>query len=290
MIFFSLLSRLPFFILYRLADVLYFLLAHVVRYRRSVIAANLRKSFPNETQSAIQLLVLNFYRNLTDLIVETIKLPALPADELRQRVTYRNADPIRTLLVNNQTVLIMASHQANWEWLPPAAVLNGMAADSIYKQLENPFFERLMRGIRATFGANPVPTNRLLRDMATRRREPRLIALVADQMPDTPEHGYWTTFMHQDTPFYPGSERLARSLNLPVYYIEMVRLRRGYYEATFIPVAEPPYTNLPAGAILERYRDLLEKTILAHPSDWLWSHKRWKHQRAKYAKIETKFQ
>lgn len=289
MIFFRLLSRLPLSVLYRLADVLCFLLARVARYRRSVIEANLRRSFPGKSSSEIQTLVQGFYYNLTDLIVETIKLPALSADELRRRVLYRNAEPIRAFLASKQTVLIMASHQANWEWLPPAAVLNGMAADSIYKQLENPFFERLMRIIRATFGANPVPTNRLLRDMAARRREPRLIALVADQMPDTPEHGYWTEFMHQDTPFYPGSERLARSLNLPVYYVEMIRLRRGYYEATFIPVAQPPYTDLPMGTILERYRDLLENTINAHPADWLWSHRRWKHQRAKYARIETKF-
>ncbi|MBC8155504.1 MAG: lysophospholipid acyltransferase family protein [Bacteroidetes bacterium] len=290
MIFFSVLSRLPFRILYYLADVLCFVLAHVVRYRRSVIRLNLTRSFPEKTPAQIRALVRGYYRNLTDMIVETIKLPALSADELRQRVVYRSAEPIRQFLASGQSVLIMASHQANWEWLPASTVLNGMAADSIYKPLENPFFERLMRTIRATFGANPVPTNRLLRDMASRRHEPRLIALVADQMPDTPEHGYWTTFMHQDTPFYPGSERLARSLNLPVYYIEMVRLRRGHYEATFIRVAEPPYTSLSAGTILERYRDLLEKTIIAHPSDWLWSHKRWKHRREKYAKIETKLE
>ncbi len=289
MIFFRLLSRLPFPVLYRVADFLYALLAYVIRYRRQVIEDNLRRAFPEKTPDQLQALTRGYYHHLTDLLVEIIKLPSLSADDLRRRVVYRNPELIRPWLIQNQSVLIMASHQANWEWLPPAAVLNGMSADSIYKMLESPFFEQLMRTIRATFGANPVPTNRLLRDMATRRRESRLIALVADQMPDTPEHGYWTDFLHQDTPFYPGSERLARSLNLPVYYIEMVRLRRGYYEATFIPVAEPPYTDLPPGTILERYRDLLEKTITAHPADWLWSHKRWKHQRAEYAKIETKF-
>lgn len=290
MIFFRLLSLLPFVLLYRVADILYFGLTYLIRYRRQVIEANLRRSFPTKTPTQIQALVRGFYRNLTDLIVETIKLPALSARELRRRVVYQNSEPVRQLLSHKQTVLIMASHQANWEWLPPAAVLNGMPADSIYKQLENPFFERLMRGIRATFGANPVPTNRLLRNMASRRKEPRLIALVADQMPDTPEHGFWTEFMHQDTPFYPGSERLARSLNAPVFYIDMVRLRRGYYQATFRPVAEPPYTNLPAGAILERYRDLLQQSIEANPSDWLWSHKRWKHQRSQYKAIVTKFE
>lgn len=290
MIFFRFLSRLPFPVLYRLADVLYFLLTYIVRYRHRVIQNNLHRAFPDKTAGQINTLVRGYYRNLTDIIVEIIKLPSLSIDELKSRVIYRNPERVRPWLDQQQSVLVMASHQANWEWLPPAAVLSGFPADSIYKQLENPFFEKLMRVIRSTFGANPVPTNRLLRDMATRRRETRLIALVADQMPDTPEHGYWTEFLHQDTPFYPGSERLARSLNLPVFYVEMVRLRRGHYEATFIPVAEPPYTDLPSGAILERYRGLLETTINAHPSDWLWSHKRWKHHRGEYRAIVTKFE
>ena len=116
----------------------------------------------------------------------------------------------------------------------------------------------------------------------------RRIALVADQVPDVPEQAYWTDFLYRDTPFYPGSERLARSRNLPVFYTELARVRRGYYEVTFTCIGEPPYANLPPGAILERYRDLLEETIRKHPSDWLWSHKRWKHWRGKYPKIEVK--
>jgi KDO2-lipid IV(A) lauroyltransferase len=131
--------------------------------------------------------------------------------------------------------------------------------------------------------------NALPRQMVARKHIPRIIALVADQVPDVPEQAYWTDFLHRDTPFYPGTERLARSRNLPVFYLQLVRLRRGYYEATFTLVGEPPYDDsLPPGAILERYRDLLEQTIRNHPSDWLWSHKRWKHWRGKYAKISTK--
>lgn len=280
MFFFRLLSRLPLFILYRLADFLYFLLYYLIGYRRAVVAANIERSFPGASPKQRLLYQKGFYKNLADLIVETIKLHSFTSAELQQRVRYTNPEVVKQLL-ETSPVIITASHQCNWELLPPAALLNGFPADSVYKQLSSPFFEKLMRSIRSTFGANPIPMHQLLRDMVKRRNEKRLIALVADQVPDIPENAYWTSFLHQDTPFYNGTEKLARSLKLPVVFVEMVRVRRGCYEATFFPLAEPPYETLPFGELLERYRDQLERSINAHPAEWLWSHKRWKHTREK---------
>jgi KDO2-lipid IV(A) lauroyltransferase len=290
MLFFRLLSRLPLRLLYVISDFLYFLLLYVVRYRRRVVLENLHLSFPEKTAADIQAIAKGFYRNLTDLIVETIKMPALSPDELRQRVRFTNAELVQTRLRAGQTVIGMASHQGNWEWIPSASVLNDMPVDSVYKPLNNAFFEEIMRTIRSSFGAVPTPMTSLPRQLVVRKDVPRIIALVSDQMPGAPEHAYWTDFLHRDTPFYPGTERLARSRKFAVFYLQLVRLRRGYYEATFTLIAEPPYEAVPPGAILERYRDLLEDTIRRYPADWLWSHKRWKHQRDKYSKIVTKLE
>ena len=288
MLFFRLLSRLPLGLLYVVADFLYYLLLYVIRYRRRVVLENLRLSFPERPDAAIQAIVRGFYRNLTDLIVETIKMPDLSPDELRQRVRFTNADLVQTRLRAGQTVIGMASHQGNWEWIPSSSVLNDMPVDSVYKPLNNAFFEAMMREVRSSFGAVPTPMNSLPRQLVARKDVPRIIALVADQMPDVPEQAYWTNFLHRDTPFSPGTERLARSRKMAVFYLQLRRVRRGYYEATFTLIAEPPYDTLPPGAILERYRDLLEETIRQYPADWLWSHRRWKHWREKYSKVVTK--
>ena len=287
--FFRLLSRVPITALYVVSDVLYYLLAYVIRYRKKVIDSNLKRSFPEKSDTERRQIAKNFYRNFADVLVETFKLPGLSLAELQNRVTFTNKELVQEKLTQGQSVLIMASHQCNWEWAPSASVANGMPADAVYKKLTNPVSERLVYYIRSNFGAKPVPMKALLREMVTRRKEPRLIALVADQIPDQPEYGYWTSFMNQETPFYPGTERLARSFNLPVFYIEMQRTRRGYYSMTFYPLAEPPYQELTEGEILNRYRDLLEKTLRKAPSDWLWSHKRWKHQRTRYAKTQVKW-
>ncbi|GAB3946166.1 acetyltransferase [Spirosoma harenae] len=288
MLFFRLFSRLPLGFLYCIATALSVFLCYVLRYRRQVILDNLQRSFPDKSADELWLIAKGFYRNLADIVVETLKLPGMSADELLKRITFSNAESVRSKIKAGQTVVVMASHQANWEWVPAVFCLNGMPIDSVYKPLTNPFFENLVHTIRSRFGPFPTSMYSLPRQLAARKHIPRLIGLVSDQVPEKPEQAYWIDFLHQDTPFLPGGERLARTHNLPVVYIEMIRTGRGRYQLTFRPIAEPPYENLPVGAIVERYRDLLEDSLQIRPSDWLWSHKRWKHWRGKYSKIETK--
>ena len=290
MIAFRLLAHIPFFLLYWVSDLLYFLLAFVVRYRRQVILDNLRQSFPELSEAVRWQIAKDYYRNLSDVIVEVVKLPGLQASELRRRVTYTNPEVALDLLASGQTIIAVAPHQCNWEWLPVAASVYGMTVDSVYKPLNSPFSERLMRHIRSSFGSYMVPMQRLPRELVLRRKVPRLIALVADQMPNQPESAYWTDFLHRDTPFYTGIERLARSLKSPVLYVDMVRVKRGYYTATFSVLAAPPYTDVPEGQLIERYRDHLTDTIRHDPANWLWSHKRWKHHRNEYAKLWGKLE
>ncbi len=290
MFFLRLLSRLPLWFLYGIAKVLYYILLHVIRYRRGVVLENLRKSFPEKSPAEIRRIARGFYRNLTDILVETLKMPSLSSAEMQQRFRYTNPEAAFAFLNAGQTIICSGSHQGNWEWVPSAAVCIGIPVDSVYKPLTNETMEQYMQAVRASHGAVPTPMNLLPRQLIARKDVPRVIALVADQVPDVPEQAHWMDFLHRDTPFYPGTERLARSRNFPVFYVEVVRVRRGYYEATFNLIAEPPYTDLPQGAILERYRDKLEETIRKYPSDWLWSHKRWKHWREKYAKVGAKLE
>lgn len=288
MIFFRLLSRLPLPILYGISDVLSFLLLHVIRYRRAVVLENLMLSFPEKSSTEIKQIAKGFYKNLGDLIVETIKQPSLPPEFFLTHIKFPNIELIQDRILAGHTIIGMSSHQANWEWIPAALVLNKMPVDGIYKPLTSPFFEKLMLHIRSHLGPVPTPMNALPRQMVIRKNIPRIIGLISDQVPDVPEQAYWTDFLHRDSPFYPGSERLARSRKMAVFFFDIVRVRRSYYEVTFRLIAEPPYDNLPLGAIMEGYRDVLETSIRNNPSDWLWSHKRWKHWRGKYPSVGAK--
>src|SRR5688572_22687666 len=68
------LARLPYGVLYVIAEGFYFLLAYVVRYRWRVVQQNLRNSFPEKSAAEIDRIGKAFYRHFAQVMVETIKL------------------------------------------------------------------------------------------------------------------------------------------------------------------------------------------------------------------------
>ena len=276
---FRAIARLPFGVLYGLADGLALLLHYGLGYRKNVVYQNLTRSFPEKRPGEIGRLVRKFYCNLADIAVESVKAAVISPEETRRRVRLTHREIPRNYVLSGQPVFLLTSHQCNWEWVLLGGGLGlEFPVDAIYKPLHSPFFDRLMLGIRTRFGAHAIPIRQTLRETVRRRSLPRGISTVADQMPD-PQHAYWTTFLGQETGFFTGTERIARSLNYPVVFVEVRRLKRGFYEIIFSKLAEPPYEALPPNVITERYVRALEEAIRANPADWLWSHKRWKHRR-----------
>lgn len=287
MFLFRLIARLPFPLLYFLSDIICLLAFRMAGYRKTVIRTNLRKSFPEKSDSAIRVITRQFYRNLADVIVETIKSLHIRAEELKRRVAVKNLEVLTDYLNNGQPVLVMTAHQANWEWLQlvHAILLNG-AADAVYKPLHNQFFNQLMLAIRTRFGSYPLPSPQISRELVKRKSVVRVVAMVADQSP-SPEAAYWTTFLNQDTPFFTGAAKIARRTNYPVLYVHMQRTRRGYYEVWFTELYKQPGLLTDEQQITERYAREVERAIRERPAEWLWSHKRWKHA-AKRPEMEEK--
>jgi KDO2-lipid IV(A) lauroyltransferase len=157
----------------------------------------------------------------------------------------------------------------------------GYPLDAAYKPLVDTWAEREMKKLRSRFGCRMIPAKELLGDIIKRGKVVRAIAMVADQEPTTSEHKHWTRFLNRDTAFYMGPEEISRVTKFPVFFIEMRRQRRGYYEMTFVPLATPDEA-LKTGDVTERYARLVEAQIRAAPPDWPWSHKRWKLKRSVY--------
>ncbi|MBC8111375.1 MAG: lysophospholipid acyltransferase family protein [Verrucomicrobia bacterium] len=279
MLFLRLLAKLPFPVLYFISDTLFIVIFYMASYRRKVVFENLSRAFPDRTPQQIKQLSRKFYRNLTDIIVETLKLLSITPEELRRRVAIKNLAVLNHFLSREQTVVVMTSHQCNWEWILVRCALDMTAiADGIYKPLTNPFFEKIMRSIRTRFNTHLVPAQQLPRSLVSRKNIPRAIALVADQIA-APESAYWTDFLNQDTAFFAGGAKIAVSQQLPIVFVEMKRISRGFYEINLSLLAEPPYQASKMTGLIEKYVRTAEKSILQNPADWLWSHRRWKHSR-----------
>ena len=277
-----LLSRLPLGALYGVAGVLAWLTFRLFPYREHVVRENLGRAFPEFDEARLRDVIRRYYLGFAQMLMEIVKSVRMPAEELRQRVRMVNIEAPRALLAQGQSVLLVAAHQCNWEWMLLALSLElGYPLDAAYKPLVNDWAEREMKKVRTRFGSRLVPAKELLPDILKRRDVVRAVAMVADQEPTTSERKHWTHFLGRDTAFYMGPEEIARVTRFPVFFIAMRRRARGYYEMEFQLLAAQGQSGR-SGELTERYARLVEQQIHAAPPDWPWSHKRWKLKRSVY--------
>ncbi|PMD97310.1 lipid A biosynthesis acyltransferase [Siphonobacter sp. BAB-5405] len=279
MVFFQVISRLPLTVLYWFSDFLFVLIYYVFGYRKQVVLGNLAAAFPEKSEAERQAIAKKFFRNFCDLMVETVKSLTISRESIARRMKLENSEVLHSLIHQKKTVFVMLGHQMNWEWISLSIANDGIPADVIYKPLSNSFFERFMLAIRSRFGIKPVSMHTILRDMITRRNEPRVIGTLADQAPHHPDSAYWSTFFHQETDFFTGTEKLARKFNTPLVFGKIRKIKRGHYSFHLELIAEPSYQDIESGLLTEHYVRWLETMLREQPELWLWSHKRWKHKR-----------
>jgi Kdo2-lipid IVA lauroyltransferase/acyltransferase len=275
-------ASIPLWLLYGLASLLGWLSVHVYAHRLQVVRENLGKAFPDFDEAQLRQVIRAYYLSFAQMLVEVVKSAVMAPAEIRRRVRAVNLELARDWLDQGQSVLLVAAHQCNWEWMLLALSLElGYPLDAAYKPLVDGWAEREMKKLRTRFGGRLVPAQDLLADIIKRRGVVRAVAMVADQEPMTSEHKHWTRFLNRDTAFYLGPEELARVTHFPAFFIGLRRTARGYYELGLTPLAARGEVLAP-GVLTERYARLVEAQIRAAPPDWPWSHKRWKLKKSLY--------
>lgn len=276
------LSLLPLPILYFLADaLLYPLMYYVVRYRRAIVAKNLRLSFPEKTDQQRLFLERQFYRRFASTIMEIIYGYRISDEEMRQRFVFENIELVEELAHRHKGVFFMLGHLGNWEWI---ADIGKRYSDpsikeyNVYRQLKNSSADKAMLALRNKRGGGGcIEKKQLLRQLVAMRHAdyPITIGLISDQKPSPRNAHVWTTFLHQETSFLDGGEVLARKFGYAVAYVHVESPKRGYYRARFELITDNPADTLP-GDITLTYARLLEENIIQSPALWLWTHNRWK--------------
>lgn len=276
--FIYLISYLPFRLLYLLSDVMYLLVYRVIGYRKAVVTANLKRSFPDKSQAEIDKIRRNFYRYFCDLSLEIIKSLTISPSSLTKRFTCGDMSAFECFYESKQSVIVVLGHLGNWELC--GAYFSQLSLHQLYvlyHPLNNKDYDRLFYRMRTRLGVRLYPMKSAYRGMVKDRNKLTATAFIADQSP-RPSNAHWMTFLNQDTAVFKGTESIARKLDYPVIYLSIKRVDRGHYKISSELLAEHP-RQLPENALTELHTRRLEKDIIANPEIWLWSHRRWKHKR-----------
>ncbi len=277
--FLYLISLLPLPVLHIFARLLYYPLYYVIGYRRKVVRENLEKSFPEKTKKDIVEIEIGFYKFLADLIFEIIKLTTISEETLKKRVKFKGLEQIESYFNRGESVLACTGHYGNWELCMLALGINLSATEYvIYKPLASEVFEEWFQKWRTRFGNVFVPMRQTLRQVVATKNQPTMFCFASDQTPVREETQYTLQFLNQPTAVLLGLEKIALQTNRPVFYFDVVEVKRGYYEIECLLLCENPKATH-EHEITDLLFKYLNQTIQRKPDFWLWSHRRWKLNR-----------
>ena len=271
-------TLLPLKVLYIFSDLLFFCSFHILTYRKHLTLINLQRSFPEKSSKEIRRIAKRFYRHFCDQIMESFKLFHMNEKQILRRYSFRNPEVLDELYQSNKSVIAVSGHYGNWEWLASLPLVTRYKVLFVYKPPSNKNFARLYARVGGKFGVMPITMQQLLRAILDYKTNKELSTtiILGDQRPPPRNIKYWTRFLNQDTPLLTGFERISKKTNQAVVYINIQRIKRGYYEIIFHKLFENP-GEINDFEITETYIKTLEKIIVDQPELWLWTHHRWKH-------------
>ncbi len=278
-----LISILPFPVLYLISDAVYVLVYHVIGYRKKTVRKNFKLALPHLTEREKLALEKRFYHHFCDSFLEMVKTLTITDKQINERFVFTNFDVIHEMEAEGKSVSVLIGHYASYEWLllMHTRLKNpNFKGYGIYKPIKNVYFDRLVKKMRSRFNAELVGIKEIIPLMRKNAREGKMgfYGFITDQSPMLSSAIHWGKFFGQEVPIQIGGEMLAKKIGLNMAYAKIEKVKRGYYQCTFIKV-EGDIKQIPNYDVTDGFMRMLEEQILKDPAYYLWTHKRFKHRK-----------
>jgi KDO2-lipid IV(A) lauroyltransferase len=273
-------SMLPFRLLYLFSDLVYFFIYRIIGYRKKTVRENLALALPKLSDKERLIIEKKFYHHLCDMFLEMVKTMNISKEEICKRYVFTNFEIFTELEKQDKSIALMCAHYASYEWVISMNYYIKFQGFGIYKQIKNPYFDKLIHSIRSKFNARLITTKETIPtiEMNCKNKNLSVYGFASDQSPKENCAYHWANFMGHEVPVHTGAEMLSKKYDLNVVFLKTKKVKRGHYEATMEVLSENA-TKVPNYEITDQFLKLVEQQILEAPEYYLWTHKRWKHKR-----------
>ena len=275
-------SKLNFTSIYLISDLLYYILYYIFSYRKKVVRKNLELAFPEKSKKERRRIEKENFRNLTDIFLETFKSNNIKEKDLIERFSFKNPELLEKIYNNNQEVIVMCSHYCSWEWVFVIQKITKFKINAIYKKLSNKYFDKWTKDRRSRYGANMISTKDTYREVSrlSKLKSLNFYGFASDQSPKKSKAVYWGNFLNNWVPIHTGAEVIAKKYNMATVFMDVQKVKRGYYEASFSLITEKP-NSFKKFELTDKYIEFVEKQVRNKPEYYTWTHKRFKHRKNK---------
>jgi KDO2-lipid IV(A) lauroyltransferase len=242
--------------------------------------AHLAAAFPERDARWHRALARRSAAHLGTLLGEVAWLWSARPQAILDRTEFVGLEHLKGNLRPDRGAILVTGHCGNWEWLNLGLGASGVGMTVAAREVYDPRLDEIARRLRGRFGGETAlrgkgAGNKLIQAL----RHGRVDGLLIDQDIDAP--GVFVEFFGRPAWTPTGAALLALRSRCPVVPGFASRLADGRMQLAFSPPVEPT-PELDFDTEVSRLTAVLtahiERQVRAHPEQWVWMHRRWKHQ------------
>lgn len=275
--FYESLRRLPFRFSHILVTILIFFTHHIIGYRKKVILENLREIFPEKDEESLNSMVRGIYKNFSMLWVEILQTWRMDKKFISKNFKIHNWDIMEEAIEENRGLILVTGHLGNYEWAVHFCILQLKNVFAIMKRLKNKRINDLIVSIRELSGGKVIYKKSALRNGLRILKRGESLAIVSDQ--DAGNQGVFVSFLGKSASTATGTAIFHLKTGAPMVFVTGIRRNLGKIDIYFerIPDSTDKTVNDEAiRDITQSHTSILEKWIRKFPTQYFWTHRRWK--------------
>lgn len=251
-------------------------LAWWLRIRRKLVLANLARVFPDQSLSERQALAARSARNFGRTVAEYARLNGRDQQHLEQFVSVTaGGEALKAALQEGRGALVVTGHLGAWALYMGALKLIDVSPALLVGRHHNVKFDQLILNIPGRdvqfISKGPTAPRHVLKCL----KENRAVVMVADQRSTM---GLASPFLGHPamTLALPGA--IIAKHRVPLFLLDGHRVAGGRHQMTLKEIALPDHLDGDElrQAVTDRCNQAIGDTVLRHPEQYFWYHRRWR--------------
>lgn len=254
-------------------------------YRKKIVLENMQRVFGQVLSVNDRIkLAQSFYSHLAKSIKENILLRFKSMETIKNSVEIIGKEKALAAAAENKGLILITGHFGNWEYVPIGGLLNFTQYQNrfhiIRKTIGTKAIEKILFRRYYSAGLDVISKKNALNKVCDALEKQDAVVFVMDQYACVSnKDGIAVEFFGEKTGTYRSAASIARYTGVPVVPLSAYRKSDGRHVLQFhdaLPwiladnTKEELYVNTLA------YNKMMERFVLSHPEQWLWTHRRWK--------------
>ena len=246
---------------------------------KNITKKNIKNAFGEIDEKKESEIINGMWSNIGRTFAEYVFLKDFKLNKTNfNHMKINGVDYLEKIKKSNEPVIFYSAHLANFELMAMELDKFGIKCAAIYRPLNNFFLNPLMEYLRMKYICpNQIPKGRIgMREIISKDKDAYSIALMVDQrVSEGPRTAFFNKPAHTTT--IPA--QLALKFNCKLVPIFLERKEGPNFEMTIYEpykIEKTGNDEEDARKITLKINHIIEKMIIKNPTQWIWSHNRWK--------------